>query len=59
MPTYTYTWADAEQTALIREDGQGSIVHIPADPGNRDYAAFLGSGDPVNPYVPSSTETPD
>jgi hypothetical protein len=38
--TFSYTWADAEQTTLIRDDG----ASIPIDPANRDYAEFLSSG---------------
>ena len=38
--TYTYTWADTEQTILQRDDG----AFIPTDPANRDYAEFLSSG---------------
>lgn len=44
--SYTYTWADAEQTALKRCDG----AFIPTDPANRDYAEFLASGATATPY---------
>lgn len=54
--TYTYTWANAEQNSLIREDENGAIAYVPAAPGNRDYAEFLESGivaaDYVEPPVP-------
>jgi len=49
--TYTYTWADADQSSLKREDADGSVAFIPADPANRDYAAFLASGDTAADYV--------
>lgn len=42
--TYSYTWADAGQTALLRDDGNGQTASIPTDPNNRDYAEFLASG---------------
>ena len=42
--TYTYTWADANQTSLKREDTDGNVAFIPTDPANRDYAEFLASG---------------
>ena len=42
--TYTYTWTDAEQTTLKREDENGNVAFVPTDPGNRDYAEFLLSG---------------
>jgi hypothetical protein len=55
--TYTYTWADAEQTSLKREDDQGNAAFIPADPANRDYAEFLESGETANDYVPPQPST--
>jgi len=45
--TYTYTWADAEQSALLRDDG----ASIPTDPANRDYAEFLASNETAADYV--------
>ena len=49
--TYTYTWTDAEQTSLKREDENGNVAFVPTDPGNRDYAEFLSSGATAAPYV--------
>jgi len=49
--SYTYTWANPEQTNLTREDDQGNVAFIPNDPGNRDYAGFLASGETAAPYV--------
>jgi hypothetical protein len=49
--SYTYTWTDAEQTSLKREDTDGNIAFVPADPANRDYAEFLSSGDTAADYV--------
>ena len=49
--TYTYTWTDAEQTSLKREDENGNAAFVPTDPGNRDYAEFLASGETAADYV--------
>ena len=49
--TYTYTWTDAENTALKREGTDGNVAFIPTDPANRDYAEFLRSGATAVPYV--------
>jgi hypothetical protein len=49
--TYTYTWTDAEQTSLKREDTDGNTAFIPTDPTNRDYAEFLASGATAADYV--------
>lgn len=49
--TYTYTWTDAEQTSLKREDADGNVVAIPTDPGNRDYAEFCNCGATAAAYV--------
>ena len=56
--TYTYTWANPEQTSLIREDENGKTASIPTDPANRDYAEFLSSGATAGDYVapPPSTD---
>ena len=49
--TFTYTWIDAEQTSLKREDEDGNVAFVPTDPANRDYAEFLGSGATAAAYV--------
>lgn len=49
--TFTYTFANAEETTLKREDEQGNIAFVPADPANRDYAEFLASGATASPHV--------
>ena len=49
--TYTYTWSDAENTSLKREDADGNVAFVPADPGNRDYAEFKASGATAAPCV--------
>ena len=49
--TFTYTWADAEQTTLKREDADGNIAYVPTDPRNRSYAEFLASGETATAYV--------
>ena len=56
--TYTYTWANPDQTTLIREDEHGKTASIPTDPANRDYAEFLSSGATAGDYVqpPPSTD---
>ena len=49
--SYTYTFVDADNTTLRREDDQGNIAFVPTDPLNRDYAEFLESGATAAPYV--------
>ena len=49
--SYTYTWSDAEKTTLKREDADGNVAFVPADPGNRDYAEFKASGATAADYV--------
>ena len=49
--TFTYTFANAEETTLKREDEQGNIAFVPTDPANRDYAEVLSSGAKAAPYV--------
>jgi len=53
--SYTYTWPNAEKTSLKREDAEGNVAFVPADPLNRDYAEFLSSGATAAPYVAPST----
>ena len=48
---YTYTWTDAEETGLRREDEDGNVAFVPTDPRNRDYAEFLSSGATAAAYV--------
>jgi hypothetical protein len=48
---YTYTWTDAEQTSLKREDADGNVAFVPAAAGNRDYAEFLRSDASAAAYV--------
>ena len=49
--TYTYEWTDAEQSGLRSTDAEGNVAFVPTDPGNRDYAAFLSSGQAAAEYV--------
>ena len=49
--SYTYTFVDAKENTLKREDDQGNIAFVPTDPRNRDYAEFLSSGATAAPYV--------
>ena len=49
--SYTYEWANAEQTELKRTAEDGSVAFVPSDPGNRDYAEFLSSGATAADYV--------
>jgi hypothetical protein len=49
--TYTYEWTNAEQTTLRRSDAEGNVAFVPADPGNRDYAEYLASGETAAAYV--------
>lgn len=55
----TYTWANAEQTALyLTEEGSTGSTYIPAVVGNRDYYAFLQSGATAEPYVEPGDTVP-
>ena len=56
---YTYTWTDAEQTSLRREDEDGNVAWVPTDPGNRDYAEFVSSGVVAAAYVEPPYVAPD
>ena len=49
--SYTYTWADQEQTTLKREDDQGNTAWVPTDPANRDYKEFCNCGATAAAYV--------
>ena len=49
--TFTYTWNDAEQGTLKREDAYGKVLLISAVDGNPAYAAFLASGETAADYV--------
>ena len=49
--TYTYTWANAEQAGLKREDDQGNVTWVPTDPTNRDYVEFCDCGATAATYV--------
>ena len=48
---YTYTWSDAENTSLKREDENGNVAFVPVAEGNRDYAEYLASGLYAGAYV--------
>ena len=48
---YTYSWTNAEETSLKREDEDGNVAFVPAAPGNRDYAEYLASGITADAYV--------
>ena len=50
--SYIYTWTDADQSILKREDAKGNLAFIPADPANSDYAKFLASGAVAEPFGP-------
>lgn len=52
--TYTYEWANADQTCLKRSDN----AFIPADSANRDYAEFLSSGATAAEYVEPEPPAP-
>ena len=60
--SYSYTFANAEETALKREDDQGNVATFGVDPANRDYAEFLSSGATAAAYVepePAAPLTPE
>ena len=48
---YTYTWANAEQSGLRREDANGNVAFVPAAAGNRDYDEFISSAATAAAYV--------
>lgn len=49
---YTYTWTNADQTTVKREDEEGDVLYIPADEGNRHYRQFVEETKGVaDPYV--------
>ena len=54
---YTYTWTNAEETSLKREDADGNVAFVPVAEGNRDYAEFLNSG--ANPPAYVAPPEPD
>jgi len=56
--TFTYTFTNAEETTLKREDEQGNIAWVPTDPANTDYAEFLESGAVAAAYVAPPEPTP-
>ncbi len=56
--SYTYTFDNAEETSLKREDDQGNIAFVPTDPRNRDYAEFLSSGATAAAYVEPEPPAP-
>ena len=41
MYKYTETISSAGATIIMREDEEGNISSIPADPANSDYQAYL------------------
>ena len=57
--SYTYEWANEEQTSLRRTDADGNVAIVPATPANRDYAEFLSSGAEAAPYVAPPEPEPE
>ena len=55
---YTYTWINAEQTSLRREDADGNVSFVPVAAGNRDYAEFVSSASTATAYVAPPAPTP-
>ena len=55
---YIYTFDNAEETTLKREDEQGNTAFVPTDPANRDYAEFLSSGATAAAYVAPEPPAP-
>lgn len=49
--SFTYSWTDAEQKCLKREDSDGHVLFIPHNVENRHYVEFLESGATAAPYV--------
>ena len=52
--TFTYTWANPDNTALVRSDN----AVIPVAEENRDYREFLASGATAAPYVAPAPPAP-
>jgi hypothetical protein len=57
--TYTYTWTDAAQSSLRREDEAGNVAFVPVAEGNRDYAEFVASGAVATAYVAPAYVAPE
>ena len=51
--SYTYTWANPEQTMWVRVSEDGSLAYIPADPDNKDYQKFLAWLEEGNEPLPA------
>lgn len=52
--SYTYTFANTDQTGLLREDDQGNVSFIPVSPGTRPYDEYLdwvAEGNTATAYV--------
>ena len=41
MITYTKYTSDFSEDFIVRDNGDGSVSHIPTDPANSDYQAYL------------------
>lgn len=59
MTSYAYKWL-MKGESLVRAGSDGSMLSIPADPANADYAAVVASGaviaEPDPPPPPSQDE---
>jgi hypothetical protein len=49
--SYSYTFANAEETIFKRENNEGVFGFFSVDPLNPYYAEFLSSGATAAPYV--------
>lgn len=49
--SYTYTFADAEETTLKREDDQGQTTFIAVNSGSPGWNEYVSSGTTAAPYV--------
>lgn len=50
--TMTYTWMNAEKTAIREVSDDGTTRFIPVDPANTDYAKIVAEAIEPEPYVP-------
>lgn len=51
MNTYSYQWANQENTHLLRTDEQRNVLLIPCDEDNTQYKLFLASNQTVAAFI--------
>lgn len=48
--TMVATWTDEAHT-MVRVERDGAVLFVPADPGNRDFAALVDGGGEIGAYA--------